>query len=203
MTDKGPVMLEDDSPDLNELLRDNPAGISSYLTENFGENDPGRARAALYVVFVAQNVQMLARDAGLRRDALYKTFGGRIDPQLSRVLKLLAAMNVVPRVAPAPGGSEAIAARLTEAFGREDPAEAILGLSEVVKSQNVSALALKLGVMRTTVYKTFGGTVDPQLKRVLNLFGALQVRLAVEPATPPKIRPNRPKRGRPPKVQAP
>ncbi|WP_343212699.1 DNA-binding protein [Bradyrhizobium yuanmingense] len=196
-------MLEDDSPDFNELFRDNPAEISFYLTEKFHENDPGRARTALNVVFVAQNVQMLARDAGLRRDALYRTFGGRIDPQLSRVLKLLTALNVAPRVVPALGRSEVIAARLTEAFGREDPAKAILGLSEVVKSQNVSALALKLGIMRTTVYKTFGGTVDPQLNRVLNLFGALQVRLAVEPATLPKIRPSRPKLGRPPKVQAP
>ena len=196
-------MLEDDSPDLNKLLRDNPAEISSYLTEKFEENDPEGARTALNVVFVAQNVQMLARDAGLRRDALYRTFGGRIDPQLSRVLKLLDAMNVVPRVVPAQGGSEVIATQLTEAFAREDPAEAILGLSELVKSQNVSALALELGIMRTTVYKTFGGSVDPQLNRVLKLFAALQVRLAVEPATPPKIRSSRPKLGRPPKAQVP
>lgn len=197
------MMLADDSLDFNELLRENSAAISSYLTENFGKNDPERARTALNVVLLAQNVQMLARDAGLRRDALYKTFGGRIDPQLSRVLRLLAAMNVAPRVASARDGSEVTAARLTEAFRQDDPAKTILGLSEVVKSHNVSALALKLGIMRTTVYKTFGGSVDPQLNRVLKLFEALQVRLAVEPATLPKIRPSRPRLGRPPKVHVP
>ncbi|KQT05494.1 transcriptional regulator [Bradyrhizobium sp. Leaf396] len=186
---------------LNKILRDNPAEISTYLTEKFRENNPESARKALNVVMHAQNVQILARDAGLRRDALYRTFGGRIDPHLSRTLKLFGALNVKARIVPETDSSEAIAASLSEAFDREKPAMAILGLSEVVKSENVSALALRLGIMRTTVYKTFGGTVDPQLHRVLNLFAALKVRLTIEPTTRPKIRAPRPKLGRPPKVQ--
>lgn len=185
----------------NNLLRDNPAEISVYLTETFRQNDPTSARTALNLVMRAQNVQILARDAGLRRDALYRTFGGRIDPQLSRTLKLFGALNVKAFIVPEAESSEAIAARLSEAFDREKPEKAILGLSEVVKSENVSALALKLGILRTTVYKSFGGTVDPQLHRVLNLFAALRVRLAVEPTALPKIKAPRPKLGRPPKVQ--
>ncbi|MET3334522.1 MULTISPECIES: addiction module antidote protein [Bradyrhizobium] len=193
-------MLASNSANIADLVRDNPAAISAYLTESFAENDASKAQKALSAVMKAQNVQILARDAGLRRDALYRTFGGRIDPQLSRILKLLDAMNVRLSVVPGPDGSDTVAGRLSEAFARADPADAILGLSEVVKSQNVSALALKLKIMRTTVYKTFGGTVDPTLSRVLNLFAALQVTskfVTIEPkATPP-----RPKLGRPKKTR--
>lgn len=196
-------MLDGKKAVLNDLLRDNPAEISAYLTDNLGQNEPERARSALNVVMRAQNVQILARDAGLRRDALYKTFGGRIDPQLGRTLKLLGAMNVAARVVPCSGidSPDTTAARLSQALARDDPADAIEELSIVVKSQNVSALALTLGIMRTTVYKTFGGTVDPQLSRVLNLFAALRVRLVIEPLLEPKVRPPRPKLGRPRKAR--
>ncbi|MBR1363433.1 helix-turn-helix domain-containing transcriptional regulator [Bradyrhizobium ottawaense] len=193
-------MLAGNEANIADLVRDNPAAISAYLTEKFAENEISEARTALSVVMKAQNVQILARDAGLRRDALYRTFGGRIDPQLSRILKMFAAMNVRACVAPKSGmdSPDAIAARLNEAFGG-DPAEAIGGLSNVVRSQNVTALALKLGIRRTTVYKTFGGAVDPHLSRVLNLFVALEVRLAVLPAEP-NMRPPRPSLGRPRKL---
>ena len=90
-------MLASNELNLNDLFRDNPVAIAAHLTENFEENDIFKARPALSSVMQAQNVQMLARDAGLRRDTLYKTFGGRIDPQLSRVLKLFRAMDVGAR----------------------------------------------------------------------------------------------------------
>ena len=35
---------------------------------------------AISRVMRAQNVQALAREAGLRRNRLYKTFGGEVDP---------------------------------------------------------------------------------------------------------------------------
>ncbi|KYH03133.1 addiction module antidote protein [Bradyrhizobium sp. DOA1] len=193
-------MLASNEANIADLVRDDPAAISAYLTENFAENDASKAQKALSVVMKAQNVQMLARDAGLRRDALYRTFGGRIDPQLSRILKLFSAMNVSAQVVPLSGinSPDAIAARLNDAFGQEDPTEAIRRLSSIVKSQNVTALATELGIMRTTVYKTFGGTVDPHLSRILNLFTVFRVRMAVAMLAEPKVRPPRPKRGRPP-----
>lgn len=192
-------MLAGDEANLTDWVRDNPAAIAAYLTENLQENDPSRAQAALSLVARAQNVQILARDAGLRRDTLYRTFSGRIDPQISRVLKLLEAMNVKPDVVPVSGADVAsVATHLNQALACTDPADAIRALSAVVKSLNVTALALELGIMRTTVYKTFGGSVDPQLGRVLNLFRALQVKFTVVPV-PAKVRPPRPKLGRPPK----
>ena len=194
-------MLAGNESNLNDLFRDNPVAVAAHLTENFEENDISKARPALSSVMQAQNVQMLARAAGLRRDTLYKTFGGRIDPQLSRVLKLFGAMDVEARVVPASGvdSPDAVAARLCQAFAGNNPTDAIRALSAVVKSQNATALALALGIQRTTVYKTFGGKVDPQLSRVLKLFATLQLRFVVV-ALQPKVRTPRPKLGRPPKA---
>ncbi|EIG55851.1 hypothetical protein [Bradyrhizobium sp. WSM1253] len=201
MTDKLLVMLTGDEANIADLVRDNPAAISAYLTEQFAENDLLKAKNALSRVMKAQNVQILARDAGLRRDALYRTFGGRIDPQLSRILRLFSAINVRACVVPVSGtdSPDGAAARLSEAFACENPADAIRGLSSVVKAQNVTALAHKLGMLRTNVYKTFGGKVDPQLSRVFNLFTALQVRFVIE-GMQPKARAPRPKLGRPRKI---
>ena len=87
---------------LKERCRERPDMIASYLTDAFAENDLERATLALSLVLRAQNVQALAREAGLRRDKLYKTFGGRVDPQLGRLLKLFAAMNLRIAVVPMP-----------------------------------------------------------------------------------------------------
>jgi probable addiction module antidote protein len=83
-----------------ERFRDRPDMIASYLTDAFAENDLECVTLALSHVLRAQNVQALAREAGLRRDKLYRTFGGKVDPQLGRLLKLLAAMNVRIEVVP-------------------------------------------------------------------------------------------------------
>ncbi|MEY9156302.1 helix-turn-helix domain-containing transcriptional regulator [Bradyrhizobium japonicum] len=195
-------MLAGNEENLADLFRDNPAAIATYLSDNFEENDILKAKTALSLVTRSHNVQLLARDAGLRRDTLYRTFGGRIDPKLGRVLRLLEALNVKARITPASGiaSPSAIATRISQAFAFDDPTDTIRELSTVVKSQNVTSLARELGIMRTTVYKTFGGTVDPQLSRVLSLFETFRVRLEVVPSTESKVRPPRPKLGRPRKT---
>ncbi|MCK1341669.1 transcriptional regulator [Bradyrhizobium sp. 38] len=203
-------MVPDNKALLVSLFRDNPDAIAAYLTDKFAENDLEAATTGLSQVMQAQNVRMLARDAGLRRDRLYSTFGGRIDPQISRILKLYDALNVQAAIAPAGGGmdlalqpdsAEPLTNRLTKAFVGNHAEEAILALKEVVLGQNVSALARASGIQRRTIYKTFGGKVDPHLSRVLALFAALRVRLVVV-ALPHKPRTSRPKLGRPPKLPA-
>jgi probable addiction module antidote protein len=202
-------MLASNKTIMAELFRDNPAEIASYITERFAKNDAAAARKSLSLVTQGQNVQMLARDAGLRRDTLYRTFGGRIDPRLSRVLRLFDALNVQASVAPpapcaaqtalsstAPGELQALAVQLTQAFEGNRFGEAVLALKEVALSQNVSALARASGLQRRSIYKTFGGTVDPELSRILKLFGAMQLRFVVT-ALPPKPKLPRPKLGRP------
>ena len=75
-------------------LRDNPTKIAQYLSEALSTDDLPTILGAFRDVLRAQNVMALARDAGLRRDRLYKTFGGDIDPDFSRVLKLLEGLGV-------------------------------------------------------------------------------------------------------------
>src|ERR1035437_5018524 len=75
-------------------FRDNPAAIAEYLTEAFEKNDFGGILAAMKFVMQAQNVKALAEAAGMRRDGLYKTFGAKKDPQLSRMLGLFVGLNV-------------------------------------------------------------------------------------------------------------
>jgi probable addiction module antidote protein len=79
---------------LKENLRDNPSAIADYLTEIFEENDFESILDALKLVMRAQNVLALADSIGMRRDGLYKTFNGRKDAQLSRVLGLFEGLGV-------------------------------------------------------------------------------------------------------------
>jgi probable addiction module antidote protein len=88
--------------DAKRLFRDNPEAIAHYLADAFAQNELSELLTALKQVMRAQNVQALAREADLRRDRLYHTFGGKIDPPLSRVLKLLEGLNVRLTVVPLP-----------------------------------------------------------------------------------------------------
>ncbi len=94
-------------PQASELarFRDNPAAIAKYLTEAFQTKDLGEVLLAINTVMRAQNVQQLAAAAGLRRDTLYHTFGGDVNPQLGRLMELFAGMDVqlmVKAVPPSP-----------------------------------------------------------------------------------------------------
>lgn len=194
---------------LAALFRDNTKAISVYLTEIFKENDFTAARTALGRVVHAQNVQILARDAGMRRDSLYRTFGGRIDPRLSRILKIYQALNIQAGVEPTGSRDQelafpqedlaSIARNLTLAFDGNHFDRALPALKEVALGRNVSAMARASGIQRRTIYKTFGGGVDPQLGSILKLFAALRLRF-IFLALPNKARPLRPKLGRPPKA---
>ena len=95
-------MPSSDKTSLQQLFRDNPEAIAAYLTEIFAENELQPVLIALNRVLRAQNVKALAREAGMRRDKLYTTFGGEVDPQLGRVLKLFRALNLRLAVVPLP-----------------------------------------------------------------------------------------------------
>jgi probable addiction module antidote protein len=88
------------------VFRDNPHEIAAFLTKIFAADDFPAILAALSTVLRAQNVSALSRATGLRRDRLYKTFGGEIEPEFRRVLKLLEGLDVqlvvVPRKDPKP-----------------------------------------------------------------------------------------------------
>jgi probable addiction module antidote protein len=80
--------------DLKNRFHDNPEAIARHLTESLAKNELATILQALNQILVGQNVMAVARESGLRRDKLYRTFGGRVDPTLGRVLALLGALNV-------------------------------------------------------------------------------------------------------------
>ncbi|WP_409364877.1 hypothetical protein [Bradyrhizobium sp. JYMT SZCCT0428] len=82
-------MMSDDEFD-PKLYRDNPGAIAAYLDDIFRKNELREVLIALNRVMRAQNVKAIAREMGLRRDRLYKTFGGETDPQLGRVMAMPA-----------------------------------------------------------------------------------------------------------------
>ena len=87
-------------------FRDNQTEIARYLTEILARDDFPALLKALSTVLYVQNVSALSRATGLRRDRLYKTFNGDIEPDFRRVLKLLEGLDVqfmvVPRENPKP-----------------------------------------------------------------------------------------------------
>ena len=87
----GTPCLDEDS---KKLFRENNEAIAAYLTEAFAENELIKVLPALRRVLRAQNAPAVAREAGLRRERLYGTFGGEVDPSLGRILKLFNALDL-------------------------------------------------------------------------------------------------------------
>ena len=81
-------------------FKDNPTEIARYLTQVLAKNDFSAVLQALSVVLRAQNVSALSRATGLRRDRLYVTFDGEVEPDFRRVLKLLDGLDVELKVVP-------------------------------------------------------------------------------------------------------
>ena len=92
-------------PSVSDLarFRDNPAAIADYLNDAFQTEDLDGVLLAINTVMRAQNVVQLAAATGLRRDRLYGTFGGGVNPQLGRVMELFAGMDVQLSVKAVPG----------------------------------------------------------------------------------------------------
>ena len=84
----------------SEQFRDNPTAIAEHLTRALATNDLPIILAAIREVLRAQNVSAFSRVTGLRRDRLYKTFGGDIDPVFSRIIKVLEGLDVQLTVKP-------------------------------------------------------------------------------------------------------
>lgn len=93
----GEVGMKEGDP---KQFRDNPMAIAKHLTCALATDDLPTILAAIRDVLRAQNVSALSRATGLRRDRLYRTFGGEIDPDFSRILKVLEGLDVQLTVKP-------------------------------------------------------------------------------------------------------
>jgi probable addiction module antidote protein len=82
--------------------RDNPTAIAQYLTEILEKNDLDILLDAINSVMRAQNVMRLSKSTEIRRESLYKMFGGDVNPRFGKVLSLFAGLGVRLVVRPLP-----------------------------------------------------------------------------------------------------
>lgn len=68
--------------------------IAEYLTEAYLDEDPNVFIIALGHVARNKGISALAKETGLNRESLYKTFSGKIQPKWDTIHRLLHALKV-------------------------------------------------------------------------------------------------------------
>jgi probable addiction module antidote protein len=80
--------------------REDPSAIAKYLDEVIRSGDSVQIAKAIGDMVRAQGVTKFSKKAGMRRDALYRTFDGETNPPLDRVINVLLALGVELKVIP-------------------------------------------------------------------------------------------------------
>lgn len=73
---------------------DTPEAWEEYLIAAFETGDAEFIARALGTVARARNISQLARDAGMTRAALYRTFSGKTKPEFATILNILRALDL-------------------------------------------------------------------------------------------------------------
>jgi probable addiction module antidote protein len=74
--------------------RDDPKMIAKYLNLALATGDAALITKAIGDMVRAQGMTRFSQKAGLRRDGLYRTFGGEIRPAFATVVEVLIALGV-------------------------------------------------------------------------------------------------------------
>ena len=77
--------------------------VTAYLTEALGSDDTCFIADTLGVIARARGMTQVARDAGLSREALYRTFSPEGNPELRTRLRVLAVLGLRLSVRPVQG----------------------------------------------------------------------------------------------------
>jgi probable addiction module antidote protein len=91
----------------------------------------------------------------------------------------------------------AIANYLSEIIEKNDLEILVRAIGNVMRAQNVKALSEETGLRRENLYRMFAGHRDPSLGNTMKILASCGVQLAVKPRTSIKVKPLRPKLGRP------
>jgi len=78
---------------------DTQAEINSFLLDCYNDDDPNTFVTALGHLARHHGMTEMAKETGLSRGSLYKTFNGKTKPQWETIVKLLKALNVQLTVA--------------------------------------------------------------------------------------------------------
>lgn len=81
---------------------ESPESQAELLSDAFESADPSYIAAALGVIARAKGMTQVAREAGVTREALYKTLSAEGDPKLSTLLGVMKALNISLRAERAP-----------------------------------------------------------------------------------------------------
>jgi probable addiction module antidote protein len=70
------------------------AAVATFRTEAFASADPGSIAHALWVVARAKGMAQIARQTGLSRELLYRSFSEKDDPTLKTILAVMRALGI-------------------------------------------------------------------------------------------------------------
>ncbi len=70
------------------------ADMVAYLEVAFEDGDPSLIAAALGDIARARGMTQVARDAGLRRESLYKALSAEGHPEFATIMKVLGALGL-------------------------------------------------------------------------------------------------------------
>jgi probable addiction module antidote protein len=80
---------------------DTPEDAAEFLADAFESGDPGVINAAIGAVARAKGMSELAKEAGLSRPSLYRSLSEDGHPEFATVMKILGALGMTLKVAPA------------------------------------------------------------------------------------------------------
>jgi probable addiction module antidote protein len=86
--------------DASEFLDDDEA-IAAYLNAAFEDGSPAFIAASIGHVAKAKGMSQIARETGLSRENLYRALGDGGNPELSTMTKVMRALGMRIRIAPA------------------------------------------------------------------------------------------------------
>ena len=86
--------------DVSEYLDDEET-IAEYLSQILEEDDIGLLYAAIGHIAKARGMSKIAADSGLGRESLYKALDEGSQPRFDTVMKVLKAMDIRMKFAPA------------------------------------------------------------------------------------------------------
>lgn len=74
--------------------------IAAYLASALTDNDPAGFQVALGTVAKARGMTQLARDAGIKRESLYKSLGPGGNPEFGTIFSVVRALGLKLTVSP-------------------------------------------------------------------------------------------------------
>lgn len=80
---------------------DSPKAIAAYLDAAMEDGDPAVIAAALGDIARARGMSKLARETGVKREALYRALSPEGNPELATLLKVVSALGLRLSSAPA------------------------------------------------------------------------------------------------------